>query len=579
MPQTRATQAALAPPMRFIDFALRAWREGPYVQVMAHATPAGGMRQPVAVRLGPFDATDWRLPIDASLADCADMGRRLARLLLPDEVWQRLAESLVLVAPKPDLGLRLRLCMDDDLIDLPWEFLYRPDVEDAAARSGFLLMDGRISLVREPATLVAAPLPDNRAQRGLFVGTFFDDGSDTWSVTVEHRSLAKAMQPLKKLIGFEFARADDATGIDGLLAEGCDIFHYAGHTEVEQGRGAMVELVRSELIRNLVRADMPGAGGGPVLLEALPTRAAWAWSDQLAPRLARGGTRLAVFNACNSGAWPFVRPFMRAGVPAVVGVQGLVSNIAALNFAEKLYQSLAVGLSLDEALTYARLYVAEEAHSYYFSDWGRFMAYMPTDASVLFPRAASASIGRHQREFREAREQTVEEVRSRAAELDGAGISRMLSDIAERSVLILGRFTETRKAILDAIRRALATPPRQYVPLVFDFEKPGDRDLIESIVRFAGVSRLVIADLSDPKSIPAELQAIVPNFPSLPVVPIIVAGQREYPVSDNILRRQSVLPVVPYLDEAHLLSILDAQILAPAESLYLKLKPPVLEAP
>lgn len=31
-------------PMRFLDFALRAWREGPYVQVIAHSTPAGGMR-------------------------------------------------------------------------------------------------------------------------------------------------------------------------------------------------------------------------------------------------------------------------------------------------------------------------------------------------------------------------------------------------------------------------------------------------------------------------------------------------------------------------------------------------------
>jgi hypothetical protein len=50
--------------------------------------------------------------------------------------------------------------------------------------------------------------------------------------------------------------------------------------------------------------------------------------------------------------------------------------------------------------------------------------------------------------------------------------------------------------------------------------------LIES-VRFAAVSRIVVADLSDPKSVPAELQAIVPQFPSLPVVAIIEASQRE----------------------------------------------------
>ena len=83
---------------------------------------------------------------------------------------------------------------------------------------------------------------------------------------------------------------------------------------------------------------------------------------------------------------------MRAGIPAVIGVQGLVSNYAALNFAESLYKSLAVGLSLDEALTYARLYVQEPGRSYYECDWARFMAYMPTDSAVLFPRTARKAI-------------------------------------------------------------------------------------------------------------------------------------------------------------------------------------------
>ncbi len=52
---------------------------------------------------------------------------------------------------------------------------------------------------------------------------------------------------------------------------------------------------------------------------------------------------------------------------------------------------------------------------------------------------------------------------------------------------------------------------------------------IESILRFVVVSHFLVADLSDPQSVPAELQAIVPHFHSLPVVPIIEALQREYP--------------------------------------------------
>lgn len=210
--------------------------------------------------------------------------------------------------------------------------------------------------------MVASASPSDRTRRGLFVGAFFDDGSDGFGVAVEHESLARAMRPPEGLLAFEFVRADDTPDVERAFASGCDVFHYAGHTEVEEGRGTLVQLVRSAAMRGLGSEEAVGR------IEAAEVRAPWAWSDTLASRLARGGTRLAVFNACNSGYWPFVRPFMRAGVSTVIGVQGLVSNLAALNFAEKLYQSLAVGLSLDEAITFARLYVREPERSYHGCD-------------------------------------------------------------------------------------------------------------------------------------------------------------------------------------------------------------------
>ncbi len=568
-----------SPAIRFVDFAIRAWREGPYVQVIAHSTPAGAMRQPIAVKIGAFAADDYRIAIDAPLARAAEAGRELARILLPSDIWRLLGESLAALAPRNDLGLRIRLCLDDDLIDLPWEFIYRPDVDAAAAQSGFLLTDGRISLTREPPRLVATRTSNDRLQRGLFVGTMFDDGSDGWRVKVEHDSLSKALHPVESLIKFDFVRADDGAAVEQALATGCDVFHYAGHTDVEQGRGTLVQLARAEMVAALGVAPLDGDRDGqhqPRGLEALADCAAWTDSHVLAQRLARSGARLAVFNACNSGLWPFVRPLMRAGIPAVIGVQGLVSNFAALNFAEKFYQSLAVGLSLDEALTHARLYVMDPERSYYPCDWGRFMAYLPSDSAVLFPRSDRDAIRTRQHEIRADRAQAVGNVQSLTERLDGPGVSRVLSEVASRSVLILGRFTDERKAALDLIRRELSTPPRPYVPILFDFERPRDRDLIESVLRFAAVSRFVIADLSDPKSVPAELQQIVPSFPSLPVIPIIEAAQREYPVADNILRRSSVHPVVKYRDHAHLSAILDTEVLQPAESLYEALKPRAL---
>jgi hypothetical protein len=59
----------------------------------------------------------------------------------------------------------------------------------------------------------------------------------------------------------------------------------------------------------------------------------------------------------------------------------------------------------------------------------------------------------------------------------------------------------------------------------------------------------------------------------VPVVLIIDETQREYPVSDNILRRPSVLPVVRYRNAEHLRSMLADELLAPAEALRAQLMP------
>ena len=106
-PPTGAAVPASAS-LRFVDFSIRGWREGHSIAVMAHATPVGGMRAPVFVRVGAFNARDWRLRADASWQEAAALGRELARWLLPPEVWALFGDSLRALGALPRSGVRLR---------------------------------------------------------------------------------------------------------------------------------------------------------------------------------------------------------------------------------------------------------------------------------------------------------------------------------------------------------------------------------------------------------------------------------------------------------------------------------------
>jgi hypothetical protein len=131
-------------------------------------------------------------------------------------------------------------------------------------------------------------------------------------------------------------------------------------------------------------------------------------------------------------------------------------------------------------------------------------------------------------------------------------------------VLILGRFTPERKAVLDAIRDELRK--RDYLPVLFDFEKPASRNLTETVSTLAHMARFVIADITDAKSIPQELMAIVPNMPSVPVQPLLLASQREYGMFEHFRNFPWVLEEVLYDDQETLLAELSQTVIAPAEA-------------
>ncbi len=148
--------------------------------------------------------------------------------------------------------------------------------------------------------------------------------------------------------------------------------------------------------------------------------------------------------------------------------------------------------------------------------------------------------------------------------LHNAKLRQVIDTVGRKTVLLLGRFTAERKAVLDALRSALRD--KGWVPLLFDFEQPARRDITETVSMLAHLSRFVIADLTDPRSIPQELKHIVPALPSVPVQPLLLDTQDAYSMFADLGGFATVLPPARYRDLPHLLQILDSEVLAPAEA-------------
>jgi len=141
-------------------------------------------------------------------------------------------------------------------------------------------------------------------------------------------------------------------------------------------------------------------------------------------------------------------------------------------------------------------------------------------------------------------------------------IRDVIDTIAKKGVLILGRFTE-RKDILERLRDALRQ--RGYVPIVFDFERPTDRDFTETVMTLAGMCLFIIADITHPKSVPLELQATIPNY-MIPFVPIIQEGEKPFAMFVDLWKkyREWVFEPLTYDSITSLVEVFDTAVIEPA---------------
>jgi len=146
--------------------------------------------------------------------------------------------------------------------------------------------------------------------------------------------------------------------------------------------------------------------------------------------------------------------------------------------------------------------------------------------------------------------------------LNNDRIRDLIDTITSKVVLILGRFTPERKAVLDELRNALRI--RNYSPVVFDFNKPTSRTTAETITLLARMARFVIADITGARSVLQELTAVVPHCPNVPVQPLLLATELEPGMFDHFKKYPWFLPTREYANAEALMDEVDA-VIEPAE--------------
>ena len=303
----------------------------------------------------------------AAMSDLEASGRPLWGCAFPWQVAELWRASL---AAAGDAGLRLRLTFAaPGLAAQPWELLYDPTAER------FLALDPGtpvVRYVRLPFT--AGPWPQDRPLRLLYTAASPAD-LPPLDVGAEAAALVQAVaEPIKAGRLTHEALPGGAT-LAGLLAavrRGVDIWHFSGHGGLE----------------GLVFAD---AQGNAEIVAA----------NRLGLLLAGEGVRLVVLNACRAGqgggqAASVAGALVRAGVPAVIAMQGDLPDEAAHAFAGGFYAALAAGQPVDRAVAAGRKAILALGGSLG-TDW-----WLP----ALFMRTADGVLWREERKMSDDKPQT-----------------------------------------------------------------------------------------------------------------------------------------------------------------------------
>ena len=313
---------------------------------------------------------------DATAKEAAALGAALSAALLPTEVFNEVSNRIS-VATAGKEGLRIRLILSgSDLKNLPWEFLLLNRGGGEAKLSDFLCLNPNVSLVRHPVTTLPAWRLGATSPVKVMIAGASPANWPPLNVSKEVALIQKALaaNPHVTVSTSEKAQTSDLPD----KANPAHIFHFAGHGNFEKQQSAK-----------------PGAfeGTGSLILEDEYDLPEVLDADTLAVRLSNAGVRLAVLGACQTAerddvnVWGSVaESLLKAELGAVVGMQFKVRDDSAIAFAEKFYNALAIGLSVDEAVTAGRVAVASLKDA---KGWANPALYLRAPDGVIFESIAA----------------------------------------------------------------------------------------------------------------------------------------------------------------------------------------------
>lgn len=360
-------------------------------------SPAGEAREDFDIPFTAVDLENFVLKVERAIS----LGHRATRRIetperqmledFGDRLFKRafsgsIRECLMLsreAAYRKDAGLRIRLRLAGELVNIPWEYLYDEDQGAFIALSPETVLVRYVEL-RQPAR----PFPVDPPLQILVMISAPSDVPPLSGV----REWGKINLALADLAGHGMVRADRTDG--GTLAglqrplrtSEYHVLHFIGHGLYDEG-----------------------SQDGALALEGSGGRTRLATGRDLGLML-RGhhSLRLVVLNACEGARSASNDPFggvaqalVQQGISAVIAMQFEISDSAAVTFTRAFYEAVADGEAVDIAMVEARRSIFAEGNEI---EWATPVLYLRAPDGRVFARRRASKASYEAGELRGTRD-------------------------------------------------------------------------------------------------------------------------------------------------------------------------------